>query len=103
MYSKVPVFDPSTVEEAYHMIGEAFELSEKYGTPVILRSTTRVSHGYASIEIKDEDEYYKNKPEGFIKDTGRWVIFPRLSFANHKKIISGDIVVMTVGQFIVTS
>ena len=86
MYSKVPVFDPSTVEEAYHMIGEAFELSEKYGTPVILRSTTRVSHGYASIEIKDEDEYYKNKPEGFIKDTGRWVIFPRLSFANHKKI-----------------
>ncbi|MBR6223604.1 MAG: indolepyruvate ferredoxin oxidoreductase subunit alpha [Lachnospiraceae bacterium] len=86
MYSKVPVFDPSTVEEAYHMIGEAFELSEKYGTPVILRSTTRVSHGYASIEIKDEAEYYKNKPDGFIKDTGRWVIFPRLAYNNHKKI-----------------
>lgn len=86
MFSKVPVFDPSSVSEAYTMIGEAFELSEKYGTPVLFRVTTRVDHGYEAIEIKDEDEYYKNKPEGFVKDSSRWVIFPRLSQKNHALI-----------------
>ena len=70
------------------MIGEAFSLSEKYGTPVFLRSTTRVSHGYASIQVKDPSEYLRTKPEGFVKDTARWVIFPRLANANHKKIES---------------
>lgn len=85
-FSKVPCFDPSTPEEAYEMIQEAFDFSEKYGTPVFLRPTTRVDHGYASIAVKDEDEYYVNTPEGFVKDSSRWVIFPRLSFANHAKI-----------------
>ena len=85
-FSKLPCFDPSSVQEAYDMISDAFELSEKYGTPVFLRSTTRVSHGYASIKVKDENEYYTNTPEGFVKDSKRWVIFPRLSYANHKKI-----------------
>lgn len=68
------------------MIQEAFEYSEKYKTPVFLRPTTRVCHGYATIDIKDKSEYYHNKPEGFIKDSKRWVIFPKLSFMNHQKI-----------------
>ena len=37
MYAKIPVFDPSSVEEAYEMIQEAFDFSERYGTPVIFR------------------------------------------------------------------
>ena len=85
-FSKVPCFDPSTPEEAYEMIQDAFDFSEQYGTPVFLRPTTRVDHGYASMEVKDEAEYYVNEPEGFVKDSSRWVIFPRLSFANHAKI-----------------
>ncbi len=86
MFSKVPVFDPSDPFEAYNMIQEAFSFSEEYKTPVFLRSTTRVSHGYMSLDIKDRDEYYKNTPEGFVKDSKRWVIFPKLSLANHEKI-----------------
>ncbi len=84
-FSKVPCFDPTSAKEAYEMIQEAFEYSEKYNTPVFFRPTTRVCHGYASIEIKDKVEYYVNKPEGFIKDK-KWVIFPKLSYANHLKI-----------------
>ena len=85
-FSKLPCFDPSSAQEAYEMIQEAFEYSEKYKTPVFLRPTTRVCHGYATIDIKDKSEYYHNKPEGFIKDSKRWVIFPKLSFMNHQKI-----------------
>ena len=87
-FSKVPCFDPSSAEEAYRMIQEAFDLSEKYGTPVFLRPTTRVCHGYASLEVKDPEEYTVHNPEGFVKDSKRWVIFPRLSFANHQKIVA---------------
>ncbi len=84
-YSKLPVFDPSSVAEAYDMMSDAFEFSEKYSTPVIFRSTTRVCHGYASIDVADESEYRKITSEGFVKNS-KWVIFPRLSHANHAKI-----------------
>lgn len=86
MYSKVPVFDPGSVHEAYEMIQEAFDFSEKYHTPVFFRPTTRVDHGYESIEVKEPSEYYQTKPEGFVKDASKWVIFPRLSVKNHALI-----------------
>lgn len=84
-FSKLPVFDPASPEEAYAMIGDAFALSEKYQTPVLLRPTTRVCHGCASIETAPRPE--RNVPEGFVKDS-KWVIFPRLSYQNHLKIES---------------
>ena len=83
-FSKLPVFDPVSPEEAYDMVGEAFELSEKYCTPVILRPTTRICHGCAGMEVGED--VLRKAPEGFQKDTGRWVIFPRLSYENHKKM-----------------
>lgn len=83
-FSKLPVFDPSSPEEAYLMIGEAFDYSEKYGTPVLFRPTTRICHGCASVEI--DDARCDHHPEGFVKDTSRWVIFPRLAYQNHLKI-----------------
>ena len=86
MFSKVPVFDPSSVAEAYEMVQEAFELSEKYHTPVFLRPTTRIDHGYEAIDVKDPSEYKGNPPKGFIKDSNRWVIFPKLSVKNHALI-----------------
>lgn len=83
-FSKLPVFDPSSPEEAYEMIGDAFEYSEKYHTPVLFRPTTRICHGCASVELADR--VCLPKPEGFIKDSNKWVIFPRLSNANHRMI-----------------
>ena len=83
-FAKLPVFDPSSPEEAYEMIGDAFAYSEKYHTPVLFRPTTRVCHGCAGIELKER--IHLPEPEGFVKDAGKWVIFPRLSYANHKMI-----------------
>ena len=70
------------------MVQEAFELSERLGTPVFFRATTRVDHGYESTLVKDTSEWLRNCPEGFVKDPGRWVIFPRLSVVDHAKIES---------------
>lgn len=83
VFAKLPVFDPSTPEESYTMVADAFDFSEKYGTPVLLRPTTRVCHGCADVGILDP--LPRKYPEGFIKDQ-KWVIFPRLSYQNHLKI-----------------
>ncbi len=83
-FAKLMVFDPSSPSEAYEMIQDAFEYSEKYNEPVIFRPTTRVCHGYQTIDVSEDR--YVNKPEGFIKDSSRWVIFPRLTYNNHIKI-----------------
>lgn len=91
-FCRIPVFDPSSPEEAYKMIQDAFTCSEKYKTPVLFRPTTRVCHAYASIETEinsekiSEDSFIPHSYEGFIKDSKRWVIFPRLSFQNHAMI-----------------
>lgn len=90
-FSKLPLFDPSSVQEAYEMMIEAFDFSEKYGTPVFFRSTTRVCHGYASIDVREPSEYHKYEIEGFVKDSSKWVIFPRLSLQNHAKIVERNI------------
>lgn len=83
-FSKLPCFDPSSPKEAFEMIFEAFEISEKYNTPVLLRPTTRVDHAYQNLEIP---KLSKCRAKGeFQKDSKRWVIFPRLSYLNHNKI-----------------
>ncbi|MCQ2540241.1 MAG: thiamine pyrophosphate-dependent enzyme, partial [Acetatifactor sp.] len=83
-FARIPVFDPSSVEEAYEMIQDAFAYSEKYKTPVLFRPTTRVNHAYASIEVPETTT--PKAYEGFVKDSKKWVIFPRLSYANHGMI-----------------
>lgn len=80
-FARIPVFDPASPEEAYEMIGDAYAYSEKYKTPVLFRPTTRVDHAYASIDFPEKTE--PKAYEGFVKDSKKWVIFPRLSFANH--------------------
>ena len=80
-FARIPVFDPSSPEEAFEMIQDAFEYSEKYRTPVIFRPVTRVCHAYASVPAADS--YLPKQYDGFHKDSNRWVIFPRLSNRNH--------------------
>jgi indolepyruvate ferredoxin oxidoreductase alpha subunit len=83
-YAKIAVFDPASPEEAYTMVAEAFDHSEKYHRPVILRPTTRICHSYASVELLDP--LPPRQARGFHKDGGRWVIFPALSYRNHQQI-----------------
>jgi indolepyruvate ferredoxin oxidoreductase alpha subunit len=84
-YAKIAVFDPSSPEEAYTMIADAFNYSEKYKRPVIFRPTTRICHSYASIEML-APLHMGNTFTGFNRSGGRWVIFPSLAYRNHIQI-----------------
>lgn len=82
-FAKVPVLDPATPEQGYAMILAAFELSERYQTPVIVRSSTRVCHASSFMEVPERTE-----PKSFsgFERGSRWVIFPRRAYQAHGEI-----------------
>ena len=77
-FAKVPVFDPATPEQGCAMMGAAYELSEKYQTPVLMRPTTRVCHASTYFEVAERTQ--AREAVGFKRDS-RWVIFPKRSYA----------------------
>ncbi|NLT28112.1 MAG: indolepyruvate ferredoxin oxidoreductase subunit alpha [Dehalococcoidales bacterium] len=48
--AKIPMLEPSDSQEAYDMVMAAFDISEQFDTPVLLRTTTRVSHSKTIVE-----------------------------------------------------
>lgn len=82
-FAKVPVFDPATPEQGCEMMKAAYELSEQYGTPVIMRPTTRICHASTFVEIAGHTT--AQQPDGFTRDP-RWVIFPKRAYEAHKEI-----------------
>jgi indolepyruvate ferredoxin oxidoreductase, alpha subunit len=72
-FAKIPIFEPSSSQEAKDVIGYALDISEKYETPVIVRSTTRVSHSRSLVECGPRRE---PNEVGFEKDPPRWVPVP---------------------------
>ena len=84
-FAKVPVLDPATPEQGFAMMGAAFELSERYHTPVIMRPTTRINHASTFFDVADETHGRPLPEEGFQKDP-KWVIFPKRAYEGHGEI-----------------
>jgi len=64
-FAKIPMFEPSTSDEAKRMIKSAYEVSEKYDAPVLYRLTTRLCHSKGIVELGEREnveikEYVKN-------------------------------------------
>lgn len=83
-FAKVPVLDPSDPREAMEMVIEAFNISEKYHLPVILRPTTRVCHVGQDVELP---EITRPKTESRFDKGGDWVIFPNVSNRKHGELL----------------
>lgn len=82
-FANIPVLDPATPQEAYELTKLAFELSHEFEVPVILRTTTRVSHSCGDVEVAAPGPAaVEASCEGFTKDR-RWTIFPRLTAERH--------------------
>lgn len=72
-FAFTPIFEPSSQQEAYDMIRYAFDFSEKYELPVLMRITTRMAHSRAAIAITAARE---QNPIRFSEDKARWVLLP---------------------------
>ena len=84
-FSKVPVLDPATPDQGFAMMQAAFDLSEQYKTPVIMRPTTRVCHASTFFDVAESTQAKPGPEEGFQRDS-RWVIFPKRAFEGHGEI-----------------
>jgi indolepyruvate ferredoxin oxidoreductase alpha subunit len=72
-FAHVPLLEPSDSQEAYEMTLYAYELSEKFQVPVILRMTTRINHVKALVTVGERSA---KAAAGFRKDPARWVMTP---------------------------
>ncbi|MDO4503395.1 MAG: thiamine pyrophosphate-dependent enzyme [Coriobacteriia bacterium] len=84
-FAKVPVLDPATPDQGFAMMQAAFDLSERYKTPVIVRPTTRIDHASTYFDVADRTQARPVPEEGFEKDP-KWIIFPKRSYAAHAEI-----------------
>lgn len=83
----VPVLEPSDSMEAKEFIKFAYELSEKYDTPVILRTTTKLSHSQSVVSLNDrvevEDKVYE-------RNMRKYVMMPASAIGRHVVVEDRD-------------
>ena len=82
-FAKVPMLDPADSQEAYEMVRAGFEISEQFDTPLMLRTTTRISHAKGLV-IPQE----KIAPQigEWVKDVPKYVMLPNFGKIKHVEV-----------------
>ena len=91
--ANVPLLEPSNCQEVKDMVKYAFELSEEYKLPVIVRTTTRVSHMRGVVEFGDVKDNSSNGDDHWIrghfnKDPSKYVPVPAFAGKMHENLVS---------------
>ncbi|MDR1388462.1 MAG: indolepyruvate ferredoxin oxidoreductase subunit alpha [Treponema sp.] len=83
-FALVPCFEPRNQQEAYCLTREAFDLSEKYGVPVLLRLATRLSHARASVTLSPPRE---QNPCKKTTEKAKWMLLPAHARNNYADLV----------------
>ena len=84
-FALVPCFEPSNQQEAYDMVFDAFEVSEKYKLPVLFRITTRLAHSRASISLRTA---IPQKSLSLPADPLQFVLLPAIARKKYKSLLA---------------
>lgn len=76
----LPLLEPADSQEAKDFTKLAFELSEKYDTPVIVRTTTRLAHSQSFVETGDRAEV---PLRDYVKDVTKYTMMPSSAIGRH--------------------
>lgn len=79
-FAKVPMLEPTDSQEAKDYILRAFELSEQFDTPVLVRTTTRTSHAKSVVALKDRQQVEKRP---YVKNAPKYVMIPGYARLRH--------------------
>ncbi|HEY5501481.1 MAG TPA: thiamine pyrophosphate-dependent enzyme [Candidatus Humimicrobiaceae bacterium] len=85
MMAKIPLLEPSDSQECKDFLKEAFKISEQFDIPVLLRTTTRISHSGSVVDLDDDLEIFEKKP--YIKDPKKYVMIPAYAQIRHKNLL----------------
>lgn len=83
-FASIPVLEPASSQESKDFVKYAFEISEEFDTPVMLRMTTRICHAKGIVKI-GERETVENR--GFERDIEKYVMVPGHAIKRHKMVI----------------
>ncbi len=83
----IPMLEPSNASEAKEFVKLAYEISEQFDTPVLLRETTRVAHSHGVVELCNRDER-EIKP--YEKSIGKYVMMPANAIKRHVVVEKRD-------------
>ncbi len=78
--SHVPVLEPSDSQEAKDFVKLGYELSERYDTPVILRTTTKLAHSQSAVELCDREEIADKE---YTRNPQKYVMMPASAIGRH--------------------
>ena len=78
--AKVPMLEPSDSVEAYAFARSAFDLSERFDTPVLFRSCTRMAHSQALVELGEREE---KVPKEYVKQPQKYIMAPANAIRRH--------------------
>jgi indolepyruvate ferredoxin oxidoreductase, alpha subunit len=84
-FAMVPCFEPASQQEAYDMVREAFDVSERFHAPALLRLVTRLSHSRATVETgaaRGRNGISKSP------DKGDWMLLPAFARRNYDRLCS---------------
>lgn len=81
--AKIPMLEPASSQEALDFAKAAFELSEEYDTPVLLRMCTRIAHSQSIVETGTRADI-PQKP--YEKDAAKYIMMPAYAIARHPKV-----------------
>jgi indolepyruvate ferredoxin oxidoreductase alpha subunit len=81
-FAKVPLLEPTDSQEAYELVDWAFRISEEFDTPVLLRTTTRISHSKSVVEVQDSPRPSSPLPP-FVRNPQKYVMIPAHARKRH--------------------
>jgi indolepyruvate ferredoxin oxidoreductase alpha subunit len=84
-FAQVPVVEPRNQQEAYDMVFDAFDLSEKYRLPVLLRITTRLAHSRAAIQRRETRNQNNSR---LPSDPRQFVLLPAIARDHYRTLTS---------------
>ncbi len=84
-FAKIACLEPFDSQSAHDFTSRAFELSETFDTPVMVRSTTRISHSKSLVRYTDEVFSCPSRP-GFEPEACKYVMLPVFARARHPKV-----------------
>ena len=80
-FAKIPMLEPTDSQGAKDLVKKAFQISEEYDTPVMLRVTTRISHSKTIVDIGERTEL--DRKVEFVKDIPKYVMVPAHAQKRH--------------------
>ena len=83
-FAMVPCLEPRSQQEAYDMTREAFEVSERFHVPVLLRLTTRLSHARSQVTVSGSGV---ENPLAKATDKSQWLLLPAYARRNYLTLI----------------